>query len=166
MGTTPNSQNDSHLKMGSDESRFKVSFTVKSKITKLCPQTATFEERGEQTHGIELALSAYQPSALLLGKCTHRYDEKQGNNNANLFHWVTLASSYSLVPPITVRPNQLVLKPFLSRFLTNCAPDQGLPFFDICLILRVIIKNRVQCDGINYQHFQMYLHGVVRCSPS
>ena len=158
MGTTPNSQNDSYLKMGSDESRFKVSFTVKSKITRLCPQTAT--------HGIELTLSAYQPSALLLGKCTHRYDEKQGNNNANLFHWVTLASSYSLVPPITARPNQLTLKPFLSRFLINSAPDQGLPFFDICLILRVIIKNRVQCDGINYQHFQMYLHGVVRCSPS
>ena len=168
MGTTPSSQHDSCLKMGSGESRFNVSFTVKSKITRLCPQTATFDERGEQRCGIELTLSAYQPNALLLGKCTHRYDEKRGNNNANVFHLVSLVSSYSLVPRITARPNRLTLKPFLSCFLTKWAPDQDLPFFYICLclIFRVIIKNRVQCDGINCQHFQMYSYGVVRCSPS
>ena len=36
-------QNDSCIKMGSDESHFNVSLIVKDKITKQCPQTTTFE---------------------------------------------------------------------------------------------------------------------------
>ena len=35
------------IKMGSDESPFNVSLTVKNKVTRLCPQTTTFEEKGE-----------------------------------------------------------------------------------------------------------------------
>ena len=38
---------DSCIKMGSDESRFNVSRTVRDKVTRQCPQTTTFEERGE-----------------------------------------------------------------------------------------------------------------------
>ena len=33
--------------MGSDESHFNVSLTVKDKVTRQCPQTTTFEEKGE-----------------------------------------------------------------------------------------------------------------------
>ena len=33
--------------MGSDESRFNVSLTVRDKVTRQCPQTTTFEEKGE-----------------------------------------------------------------------------------------------------------------------
>ena len=40
-------QNDTCVKMGSDESHFNVSLTVREKITRQCPQTATFEEKGE-----------------------------------------------------------------------------------------------------------------------
>ena len=40
-------QNDSCIKMGSDNSRFNVSFTVRDKVTRQCPQTTTFEEKGE-----------------------------------------------------------------------------------------------------------------------
>ena len=40
-------QNDSCIKMGSDESHFNVSLIVKDKVTRQCPQTTTFEERGE-----------------------------------------------------------------------------------------------------------------------
>ena len=40
-------QNDSCIKMGSDESHFNVSLTVRDKITGQCPQTTTFEEKGE-----------------------------------------------------------------------------------------------------------------------
>ena len=40
-------QNDSCIKMGSDESHFNVSLTVRDKVTRLCPQTTTFEEKGE-----------------------------------------------------------------------------------------------------------------------
>ena len=40
-------QNDSCIKMGSDESRFNVSFTVEDKVTRPCPKTTTFEEKGE-----------------------------------------------------------------------------------------------------------------------
>ena len=40
-------QNDSCVKMGRDESHFNVSLTVTDKVTRQCPQTTTFEEKGE-----------------------------------------------------------------------------------------------------------------------
>ena len=40
-------QNDSCIKMGSDESHFNVSFTVGKKVTRQCPQTTTFKEKEE-----------------------------------------------------------------------------------------------------------------------
>ena len=41
-------QNDLYdIKMGSDESHFKVSLTVRDKVTRQCPQTTHFEEKGE-----------------------------------------------------------------------------------------------------------------------
>ena len=40
-------QNDSCIKMGSDESHFNVSLIVKDKVTRRCPQTTTFKEKGE-----------------------------------------------------------------------------------------------------------------------
>ena len=33
--------------MGSDESHFNISLIVMDKVTRQCPQTTTFEERGE-----------------------------------------------------------------------------------------------------------------------
>ena len=35
------------IKMGSDESHFNVSLIVRDKVTRQCPQTTTFEEKGE-----------------------------------------------------------------------------------------------------------------------
>ena len=35
------------IKMGSDESHFNVSLIVRDQVTRQCPQTATFEEKGE-----------------------------------------------------------------------------------------------------------------------
>ena len=35
------------IKMGSNESHFNVSLIVKNKVTGQCPQTTTFEEKGE-----------------------------------------------------------------------------------------------------------------------
>ena len=40
-------QNDSCIKMGSGESHFDVSLIVRDKVTRQCPQTTTFEEKGE-----------------------------------------------------------------------------------------------------------------------
>ena len=40
-------QNDSCIKMGSDENRFNVSLIVRGKVTRQCPHTTTFEEKGE-----------------------------------------------------------------------------------------------------------------------
>ena len=40
-------QNDSCIKMGSDESHSNVSLIVRDKVTRQCPQTTTFEEKGE-----------------------------------------------------------------------------------------------------------------------
>ena len=54
-------QNNSCIKMGSDESRFKVSLTVRDKITRQWPQN--FLKRKESRSGIE-------PEALLLTSLT------------------------------------------------------------------------------------------------
>jgi len=35
------------IKVGSDETHFNVSLNVRDKVTKPCPQTTTFEEKGE-----------------------------------------------------------------------------------------------------------------------
>ena len=35
------------IKMGSDESHFNVSLIARDKVTRPCPQTTTFEEKGE-----------------------------------------------------------------------------------------------------------------------
>ena len=40
-------QNDSCIETGGDESHFNVSLTVRDKVTRQCPQTTTFEEKGE-----------------------------------------------------------------------------------------------------------------------
>ena len=40
-------QNGSYIKMGSDESHFNVLLIVRDKVTRQCPQTTTFEEKGE-----------------------------------------------------------------------------------------------------------------------
>ena len=40
-------QNDFCIKAGSDESRFNVSLIVREKVIRQCPQTTTFEEKGE-----------------------------------------------------------------------------------------------------------------------
>ena len=40
-------QNDSYTKMGSDESHFNLALIMRDKVTRQCPQTTTFEEKGE-----------------------------------------------------------------------------------------------------------------------
>ena len=40
-------QNDSCIKMGSDESHFNVSLIVRDKVARQCPQTTSLEEKGE-----------------------------------------------------------------------------------------------------------------------
>ena len=42
-------QNDSCIEMGSDESHFNVSLIVRDKVTRRCPQSTTFEEKGQPT---------------------------------------------------------------------------------------------------------------------
>ena len=62
-------QNDSCIKMGSDESHFNVSLIVRDKVTRHCPQITTFcgrERRAEAESN--RGPSAYQPNALPLGQ--------------------------------------------------------------------------------------------------
>ena len=40
-------QNDSCIKMGSDESHYNVSLIVRDKATRQCPQTTILDEKGE-----------------------------------------------------------------------------------------------------------------------
>ena len=55
--------------MGSDESYFNVSLIERDKVTRQCPQTATFEVKGEPKQiQSNRCPSAYQPDALPLGQ--------------------------------------------------------------------------------------------------
>ena len=56
-------QNDAYIKMGSDENHFNVSLIVRNKVTRQCPQTTTFEEKGEPKRN--------RAEALLLTSLTH-----------------------------------------------------------------------------------------------
>ena len=40
-------QNDSCIKVGNDQSHFNASLIVRDEVTRQCPQTTTFEEKGE-----------------------------------------------------------------------------------------------------------------------
>ena len=40
-------QNDSCIKMGSDENHFNVSLIVRDKVTRQCSETTIFKEKGE-----------------------------------------------------------------------------------------------------------------------
>ena len=40
-------ENDFCIKVGSDDIHFNVSLIVRDKVTRRCPQTTTFEEKGE-----------------------------------------------------------------------------------------------------------------------
>ena len=40
-------QHDFCIKMGSDENHFNVSLTVRDNVIRQCPQTTTFEHKGE-----------------------------------------------------------------------------------------------------------------------
>ena len=58
-------QDDSCIKVGSDESRFNVSLIVRDKVTRQCPQTTTFEEKREPKRT--------RTEAPLLTSLTHRH---------------------------------------------------------------------------------------------
>ena len=60
-------QNDSYIKMGSDESQFNVSLIVREIPTRRCPQTTTFSKKKENRSRIEpnwacllISLTAYR----------------------------------------------------------------------------------------------------------
>ena len=57
-------QNDLCTKVGSDESHFNVSLIVRNKVTRQCPQTTTFERKGEpkriQTRSLLTSLTPYR----------------------------------------------------------------------------------------------------------
>ena len=58
-------QNNSCIKMGSDESHFNVSLIVRDKVTRQCSQIRTFEEKGEPKRNRAEALPSVYPFFLL-----------------------------------------------------------------------------------------------------
>ena len=67
--TVTTTQNDSCIKMGNDESHFNVSLTVRDKVTRQCPQTTIFEEKGDpkriRTDSVSVVrLTAARPNRL------------------------------------------------------------------------------------------------------
>ena len=54
--------------MGTDESHSDASLVAQGEVTRQCPQTTTFDDKGEPKRGIEPMSSAYQPNALPLGQ--------------------------------------------------------------------------------------------------
>ena len=65
-------QNDSCIKMGSDESHFSVSFIVRDKVTRQRPQTTTIEEKGEPKRNRAEALLLTSLTPYRLAKPAHK----------------------------------------------------------------------------------------------
>ena len=62
-------QNDSCIKMGSDESHFNLSLIVRDKVTRQCPQTTRFEEKGDpKRNRTEVLLLTSLTNSLPLGQ--------------------------------------------------------------------------------------------------
>ena len=72
-------QNDSCIKMGSDESHFNVSSIERDKVTRQFPQNTNIEERTAEAES-NRSPSAYQPNALPLGQTgsLHAHASKRG----------------------------------------------------------------------------------------
>ena len=68
-------QNDSCIQMGSDESHSNVSLILRGKVTRQCPQTITFEEKGEpKWDRTEVSLTTSLNNALPLSQTgSHLY---------------------------------------------------------------------------------------------
>ena len=64
-------QDDSCIKMGRDESHFNVSLTVTDKVTRQCPQTTTFEEKGEPKQIRTEVLLLTSPTPYRWAKAAH-----------------------------------------------------------------------------------------------
>ena len=58
-------QNDFCIKVGSDESHFNVSLIMRDKVTRQCPQTTIFEEKGEPKR---IRTEVHLPNALPPGQ--------------------------------------------------------------------------------------------------
>ena len=71
--------NDACIKMGGDESHFNVSVIVRDRVTRQCPQTTTFKERGEPKRNrtevlLLTSLTPYRqakPASLMIGGSRH-----------------------------------------------------------------------------------------------
>ena len=61
-------ESDSCIIIGSNESHFNVSLIVRDNVTRQCPETTSFEEKGEPKAVSNRSPSAYQPNALPLGQ--------------------------------------------------------------------------------------------------
>ena len=61
-------QNDSCIKVGSDESHFNVSLIVRDGVTRQCPQTTNFEEKGEPKRIRTVVKSAHTEGSV--NRCT------------------------------------------------------------------------------------------------
>ena len=76
-------QNDSCIKVGSDESYFNVSLIVRDEVTRQSPQTTIFEEKGEPKW-----IRTEVP--LLTIPLTRKHgDQSSGFSGGNLLHFVT-----------------------------------------------------------------------------
>ena len=62
------------IKMGSDDSHFNVSFIVRDKVARQCPQTTTFEEKGEPKRYRTEVLPLTSLTALPLGQTGSRVE--------------------------------------------------------------------------------------------
>ena len=78
-------QNDFCIKVGSDESHFNVSLTVRDKVTRECPQTTTFwSERRAEANSNRGPASGYQTNTLPLGQTASQPGDILGGDSVVL----------------------------------------------------------------------------------
>ena len=82
--------------MSSGESHFKLSLIVRDKVTRQCPQTTTFEEKGEpkRNRAEALLLTSLTPSRW--AKPAHEFDMNYGLNTNSLRYSACVQGEKSL----------------------------------------------------------------------
>ena len=114
--------------MGSDESHFNVLLIVRDKVTRQCPQTTTWERRAEVDSN--QGLSAYQPTALLLGQTGSQNTNRQTTEVIQRISFITtrklnytghmqafVLKTFTILLPAQIKP-----KSFRFRWNELCKP--------------------------------------------
>ena len=129
-------QNDSRIKMGSDVSHFHVSLIVRNKVTWHCPQTTTFEERGQMKQNWTEVLClpaqlAHWPARLVLQMTFLVYQTESLQAQHISYNWCLWWAHWFLKNPLYSVFGNASSKQVTKHFVCHLPND-----IQVCLVIQ------------------------------